>query len=165
MNEIFTVTQKMIEWFSGDRRRIQHLLKVHAYARHIAIGEGLDDAARTTVEIAALVHDIGIRPAEEQFGRADGKLQEQLGPQAAREVLGDLCGVSTLDRVAFLVGHHHTYTGVRDLDLRILIEADALVNLAEEDARPKAVQTWYRNVFRTQTGQWLCRTVFADAFA
>lgn len=45
-----------------------------------------------------------------------------------------------MDRVCWLVGHHHTYTDIRDLDYQILVEADCLVNLYEDDAPRSAVE-------------------------
>ena len=35
-------------------------------------------------------------------------------------------------RVCWLIGHHHTYSNIRDIDHQILVEADFLVNMAEE---------------------------------
>ncbi len=48
---------------AGDARRIQHFAKVHAFAALIGRAEGLDEETQLTLEAAALVHDIGIRPA------------------------------------------------------------------------------------------------------
>ena len=39
---------------------------------------------------------------------------------------------SLIDRVCFLVGHHHTYTEIDGIDFQILVEADFLVNAREE---------------------------------
>ena len=45
--------------------------------------EKLDTETLFILEAAALVHDIGIKNAEKKFGRCDGKLQEQEGPEEA----------------------------------------------------------------------------------
>ena len=37
------LTEKMIEYDKGSPKRIQHFLKVHAFARMIGIEEGLDE--------------------------------------------------------------------------------------------------------------------------
>ena len=90
MNEqilIDDVCRRMIAFDRGDAKRIQHFLKVHAYARLIAHGEKVDTKTQRIIELAALVHDIGIHPAEEKYGRCDGKLQEQEGPAPARALL------------------------------------------------------------------------------
>lgn len=161
MNKIYSLTQNMIEFDAGNARRIQHFIKVHAFAALIAEGEGLDGDIRFTLEAAALVHDIGIKIAEEKFGRCDGKLQEQEGPAAAREMLSTLgFEEERIERICYLVGHHHTYTNVDGMDYQILLEADFLVNLHEgkhtEESRKSALTT----IFKTQTGIQICKTMF-----
>ena len=68
---------KMIAYYAGDPKRIQHFTKVHSYARIIGVGEEMDAASLFILEAAAYTHDIGIKPAEEKYGSSDGKLQEQ----------------------------------------------------------------------------------------
>lgn len=70
------LTDATIEFFNGDPKRIQHFIKVHSFARQIAVGEGVSAETLNTLEAAAVVHDVGIKPAEEKYGRCDGKLQE-----------------------------------------------------------------------------------------
>ena len=78
---------KMTEFNAGDPKRIQHFLKVYEFAHVIGIREGLDPETLHILEMAAILHDIGIRPSEEKYGRCDGKLQEQEGPAYAKEIL------------------------------------------------------------------------------
>lgn len=162
MDKITELTYQMIAYDSGDPKRIQHFIKVHSFARLIGIGESLDAHTQKIVEAAALVHDIGIRPAEQKYGRCDGKLQEQEGPAPAREMLEHLgFSKNEIERICFLVAHHHTYHCVDGLDYRILLEADFLVNLYEDNLSKEAVCAALRNIFRTQTGTELCRQIFA----
>lgn len=158
LNALFSA---MIEWFSGDPRRIQHFVKVHSFARLIGMRENLDAEELFTLEAAAYVHDMGIRPGEELYSRNDGKIQEELGPGCAEKMLGSL-GFSeeTTNRVSYLVGHHHTYSNITEADCRILIEADFLVNLYEDGASAEAVRAAYDRIFRTETGRRICRTMF-----
>ena len=65
-----------------------------------------------------------------------------------------------INRVAYLVGHHHTYTNVEGMDYRILLEADFLVNLFEEKSGKEAIEAAYRNIFRTEAGKRICREMF-----
>ena len=58
--------QNMTAFYRGDPARIQHFVKVHSFAAYIGRQEGLSDALQAVLEAAALVHDIGIRPAEEK---------------------------------------------------------------------------------------------------
>lgn len=153
---------EMIGFDAGDPKRIQHFIKVHSLARTIGVGEGADGSTLFTLEAAAIVHDIGIHPAEEKHGgRCDGKLQELEGPAPARAMLEGLgFPADVTDRVCFLVGHHHTYSDIDGLDYRALVEADFLVNLYEDGASEHAVRSALGSVFATRTGTLLLREMF-----
>lgn len=158
---IIELMEAMIDYDKGDARRTQHFLKVHQLARFIGIKERLDSDTQTALEAAALVHDIGIHLAEEQFGRCDGKLQEALGPEPARQMLQRLqFDPVIIERVCYLVGHHHTYSQIDGLDYQILVEADFLVNLYEDGCGWAAVQAAYENIFRTESGRKVCETMY-----
>lgn len=152
---------KMIKFFHGDPKRIQHLIKVHSLSRLIGIGEKLDATSLFILEAAAYTHDCGIRPAEEKYGRCDGKLQEQEGPTVAQQMLLEL-GFENymIERICYLIGHHHTYTNMDGMDYQILVEADFLVNLYEDDANRHTIQKAYDNIFRTDTG----KQIFAQMY-
>ena len=63
-------------------------------------------------------------------------------------------------RAAWLVGRHHTYSGIQGADYRILVEADFLVNLFEKNAPREEIEAVRERIFRTETGRELCRTMF-----
>lgn len=161
MNKIQELTQKMIAYYGGSPKYIQHFIKVHRFAQMIGLEEGLDEHTQFVLEAAALVHDIGIKPADEKYGSHNGKLQEQEGPAPAREMLTEL-GFETADteRICYLIAHHHTYTDVDGIDYRILLEADFLVNLYEDGLSMSAVEAALKNIFRTKAGTRICRTMF-----
>lgn len=145
---------KMTEFNKGDAKRIQHFIKVYEYAHIIGELEGLDEKVQKILDIASILHDIGIHPSEEKYGRCDGKLQEQEGPFYARKMLSDFPEVTKeeIDRVCYLIGHHHTYTNVDGDDYRILLEADFLVNAYEDELSMESICAFKENVFRTKTG-------------
>ena len=151
----------MIDYFAGDAKRIQHFTKVHAFARLLGHEEGLDEHTQFILECAAYVHDIGIRRAESIYGSCTGALQEQEGPAEARRLLEAL-GIApdVVERVCYLVGHHHTYKNMDGADYRILVEADFLVNLYEDHESEKAVRAAYEHIFSTESGKRMCRTMF-----
>lgn len=155
------VIEKMIRHDQGDPRRIQHFLKVHSFAKYIGECEGLDKHTQLILETAALVHDIGIRPAEEKYGRCDGKLQEQEGPKPAEDLLMEAgCPGEIIERVCYLVGHHHTYQNVDGMDYQILLEADFLVNLYEDSVSSEGIKNALQRIFVTKTGKEICETMF-----
>ena len=152
---------EMIHMYSGDPKRIQHFCKVHSFAKLIGEEEGLDERTLFILETAALVHDIGIRLAIEKYGSCAGHLQEQEGPSEAKRMLQELgFERDVTERVAYLVGHHHTYTNIEGMDYQILVEADFLVNLYEEGVKTEAVLAARKNIFRTETGIWALDTMF-----
>ncbi len=153
---------EMIRYYEGDAKRIQHFVKVHSFAKLIGEMEHVEEETMKILEAAAYVHDIGIKPAESKYGFSNGKLQEQEGPAAAREMLERLGFEEKLvERVCYLVGHHHTYTDVNGIDYQILIEADFLVNLYEDGLRGDAAASVCEKIFRTQSGRRICRLMFA----
>jgi HD superfamily phosphodiesterase len=156
------LVRRMAEHDEGSPKRIQHFLKVHAFARTIGILEGLDEETLYILETAALVHDIGIRPALEKYGSEAGPYQEKEGPQPARAMLEEVGGWSEeqIGRVMYLVGHHHTYKDISGIDYRILVEADFLVNLHESSVKYQAILAAEKNIFQTETGKRLLALQF-----
>lgn len=159
MNRLYL---KMIEYYSGDPKRIQHFVKVHSFAKLIGEYEGLPADEMAVLCAAALVHDIGIKPAEEQYGECGGKMQERLGQEPAEKLLREVgFDNDVVSRVKYLVGHHHTYTDIDGIDYQILVEADFLVNLYEDGCSDKAVGIAKDEIFKTATGRKLLDTMFA----
>lgn len=152
---------EMIKLYSSDAKRIQHFTKVHAYAKLIAEMEQVDNRTLFIIQVAALTHDIGIHLAEEKYNNCSGKYQEQLGPPIAKELLARLgFDKDVSERVQYLIGHHHTYTDIDGIDYQILVEADFLVNLYEDNATTESIENAYKKIFKTSSGKILCREMF-----
>jgi len=102
--------QKMIEYFAGDVKRIQHFIKVHSFAKMIGEFEEIDEKQQLILETAAIVHDIGIKNSEIKYNSSAGKYQEIEGPAPAKAMLLKLgYEAEVIDRVCYLIAHHHTY--------------------------------------------------------
>ena len=159
--DINKVTTAMIDYYQGQPKRIQHFLKVHAYAKLIGEQEGLDKEILDILEVAALTHDIGIKISEENYTSSAGKYQEVEGPAVAQQMLEDLqYDKAKTDRVCYLIGHHHTYDQIDGIDYQILVEADFLVNLAEEQSSRETIESVKGKIFKTKTGIWLINKIF-----
>lgn len=155
------VYMAMADYDEGDPKRIQHFTKVYYYAHMIAVGEHLPLKVRQITEIAAMVHDIGIHKAEKSFHSTAGRLQEKLGAPEAVKLLRDMgFPDEVVNRVSYLVGHHHTYTNIDGIDYQILVEADFLVNIYEDDMDEKARENAFEKIFRTETGKKLFRQMW-----
>ena len=148
------VTSKMIDYEAGSPHRINHFLKVYGFAKAIGELEGLEEEDQLILEIASLMHDIGIKPSLEKYGSAEGKYQELEGPIIAKKIFEGLSlGDKIEDRVSFLIGHHHSYDDIRGLDYQILVEADFLVNIFEGEYSQDRIRTIEETIFKTATGK------------
>lgn len=153
----------MVDYDRGDPMRIHHFLKVHDLAAAIGTLEGLDPETQFILETAAILHDIGIHVSEEKYHSSSGKYQEQEGPAEAEKLLRGLGGYTEaqIGRVKYLVAHHHTYGNMDGLDYQILVEADFLVNLYEDNESPETVANVRRKIFKTATGTRLLDDLYA----
>lgn len=144
---------KMVEYYAGDPKRIQHFLKVYIFAGLIGEAEHLPREELFILKTAAIVHDIGIKVSEEKYGSSAGKYQEKEGPAVAEPLLRS-CGYEeeVIDRVLFLIANHHTYDKIEGADYQILVEADFLVNLYEDGSSRKTAENVKKNIFRTEAG-------------
>ena len=154
------IAMEMCRYFGRDIVRVNHSLKVFSFCAIIAKQENLTERVQEIVKAAGLLHDIGIKPSEEKYHSAAGTYQQVEGPPVAREILAGLgCGEDFIERVCFLIAHHHTYHFCEDMDYQILIEADFLVNIFEEnvDEKASAVKQKY---FKTRAGTELLETLY-----
>ena len=153
---------EMISLYGADAKRIQHFSKVHSFAKLIAETENVDADTLFIIEAAALTHDIGIHLCEEKYGSCNGKLQEKEGPAIAKKLLADLHFDDYVsERVQYLIAHHHTYDNITYIDYQILVEADFLVNLYEDEVSKQSIENVYKNIFKTSTGKNICREMFS----
>lgn len=161
--KLATLMAAMIKYDQGDPRRIQHLIKVHDLAATIGILEKLPAEEQFILEAAAILHDIGIHLSEEKFHSTSGKYQEQEGPAEAAKLLSQLGGYTEqqIQRILYLIGHHHTYQDIQGMDYQILVEADFLVNLYEDQSPASAIQNVREKIFRTKAGLQLLDDMFA----
>ena len=67
-----------------------------------------------------------------------------------------------IDRVRYLIAHHHTYDEIDGLDYQILVEADFLVNLYEHTDKYEPIMAARKNIFRTATGIRLLNDMFTQ---
>ncbi|RCX21051.1 hypothetical protein DFR58_101261 [Anaerobacterium chartisolvens] len=155
---------KMIGYFKEDARRIGHALKVYGFACAIAGQEGMSCGEARTLQLAAVLHDIGIREAERKFNSTAGKYQEMEGPPIAEKILAE-CGVEdeVAGRTCFLVGNHHSYTKIDGLDFQILVEADFIVNIQEDGMDKDIVKSIRDKYFKTSAGKNILDSMYLSA--
>ena len=150
--KVAKVMKKMVEYFHGDAKRIQHAIKVHSFSRNIALLSDLKMDKLTVLEITALLHDIGIHECERKYNSTAGHYQEIEGPHIARSLLNGIAlEQDDIDRITYLIGHHHSYHLVDGIDFQILIEADFLVNYMMIKQMKKGILQ-LEKYFRTSIG-------------
>lgn len=146
------ILKEMIIYANGNKKDIAHFLKVHSYARLIGKLEQLDEKTQKILEIAAIVHDIACPLCRKKYGNSNGKFQEIEGPDLVYDFLKPFSLTDLeINRIAYLVGHHHTYENIDGLDYQILLEADFLVNGDEMNADNKTIAAMKNKVFKTAT--------------
>lgn len=153
MNLVSSVINKMILYFDGDVRRINHAMKVHNFAKTIGELEDIGDEKLLVLEVAAVLHDIGIKESERKYNSSAGNYQEIEGPAVAMDILKEFnLDKDFVDRVCYLIGHHHTYTKIDDVDYQILIEADFIINIFEDSIAKENIEIIENKYFKTKTG-------------
>lgn len=155
------ILKEMIIYANGNKKDIAHFLKVHSYARLIGKLEQLDEKTQKILEIAAIVHDIACPLCRKKYGNSNGKFQEIEGPDLVYDFLKPFSLADLeINRIAYLVGHHHTYENIDGLDYQILLEADFLVNGDEMNADNKTIAAMKNKVFKTATGIKLLEYIY-----
>lgn len=152
---------EMACYFGGDMKRICHAFKVYGAACAIASGAQLAQSDRLILGLAAVLHDIGIKESERKYHSPAPKYQQSEGPPVAREILERLgCDPVIIDRVCFLIAHHHTYGAVDGPDFQILIEADFIVNIQEGEFNMKEAGTIREKHFKTDEGKRMLDSMY-----
>ena len=57
-----------------------------------------------------------------------------------------------INRVCFLIGHHHSYSQIDGIDYQILVEADFLVNIYEDNMNESQIKSIRNKIFKTKSG-------------
>ena len=68
--------------------------------------------------------------------------------------------LSDVDRICYLVSHHHHYSNIDGIDYQILVEADFLVNFTQDNMARDNILNVYDKIFKTETGQYICEEMY-----
>lgn len=154
---------KMIKYFNSDVHRINHSLKVYGFAKSIGDLENIGDDKLEILEIASILHDIGITESLKKYNSSSGEYQEIEGPPIALELLKDFnIKGEVVDRICYIIGNHHSYSKIDGIDFQILVEADFLVNIFEETMSNKTIKTIEEKYFKTKTGLSYLKSIYKN---
>lgn len=123
--------------------------------------EKVDEHTLFITELAAYLYDIGVKISKEKYGNSQPQHQEAEGPIIAKDMLSkyDL-PAEDVERICFIIGHHHTYKAIDGIDFQILVEADYIVNLMEGYCKRESIPEMKKNVFKTESGLYLLQQMF-----
>ena len=152
---------KMIAFSEGNIHDIDHFIRVWTYAKTIAELEQLDSETQYILEVAAITHDIACPLCREKYGNTNGKHQEAEGVSMVETFLNDAdMSAHQMEQIKYLVGHHHTLSGIDGIDHQILIEADYIANASENGYDGKNIENFLNQIVKTSTGKQLIKSVF-----
>lgn len=63
----------------------------------------------------------------------------------------------------YLVGHHHTFTGIDGPDYQILVEADYIANASENGYGAQNAESFLQRIAKTAAGKRLIKSVLCRA--
>lgn len=158
---IAQIMEKMIAFSEGNIHDIDHLIRVWTYARTIGELEGLDRETQYILEVAAITHDIACPLCREKYGNTNGKYQEAEGvPMVEAFLNGTGMSAAQIERIKYLVGHHHTFSNIEGADYQILVEADYIANASENGYDEKNIENFLNKIVKTSAGKKLIESVF-----
>ena len=100
---IAQILEKMIAYSGGNLHDINHLICVWTYAKTIGELEGLEQETQTTLEIAAITHDIACPLCRDKYGDTNGKHQELESPPLVEAFFEGLpVGRGGVERISWL---------------------------------------------------------------
>lgn len=157
MSRVNEILIEALKFENGHIRRTQHILKVHSLAKLFAEKLGLDKKALELLEIAAILHDIGINSCKDKG--VNPSLENQL--IEVKMILSNFSKKYEISpkeekEIYFLIENHHNYLDLNNLSHQILIEADLIINIFENN---KEGIEGYREYFRTDIGREILDTL------
>ncbi|MDD3223893.1 MAG: HD domain-containing protein [Clostridium sp.] len=155
------IMNDMIKYFGNDVRRINHAIKVYGFSKTLCELENLNENSKFILEVSAILHDIGIKVSEEKYNSSSGKYQEIEGPAVAKAILLKYnLKNETLDRILYLIGHHHSYSKISGCDFQMLVEADFIVNIFEDRINKDSIISIRDKYFKTKSGIYFINSMY-----
>jgi HD superfamily phosphohydrolase YqeK len=163
-NKASSLKRKLLEdleqFFGEDTERIDHAKDVLEFAEELLKEETAD---WHVVVPAAILHDVGIKPAEEKYGSSEASYQEAEGPPVAEKILFKR-GLKTEDvqEICDIIGHHHTPRENETTNFRVVFDADCLVNLRRKvDGKTREErEELIDSTFLTAAGKRMAKRLF-----
>ena len=152
--------KRLEDYFGSDEKRIAHAKNVLKYAEQLLRAEKADPYV---VIPAAVLHDVGIKAAEEKYGSAAARYQEKEGPAIAGRILVEMgYEDQNVYEICAIIARHHSPRAFEDTNFKVVYDADWLVNFPEEVAvrDPEKIRQTIRKIFLTPSGRETAEKLF-----
>lgn len=163
-NKVITIKERLVkeleDYFEGDIKRINHAKNVMHFSEELLKQEKAD---WHIVIPASILHDVGIKVAEAEYGSSAGHLQEKEGPGIARIILLKVgLKKENIDEICEIIAHHHSPGKINTQNFKVLCDADWLVNLKDEiDTKDRTkLQAIIDKIFLTNSGKILAEKIY-----
>ena len=147
-------------FFENDEKRINHARKVTSCAEDLLYKEKADPAI---VIPAAVLHDVGIKIAEDKYGSDAARYQEKEGPAIAAKILSKLnFKQENIVEICEMIAHHHSPGIINTVNFKVLYDADWLVNLKDEikTENKKKLEKLIGRIFLTASGKETAEKIY-----
>lgn len=132
------------EYFKGDEIKAQHFARVYTLSKTIGELEKLPIPVLETLVLSSIVHEIYEDDIE--------KVKELL---VSCDIDND-----SINRVCFIVEHKNDYEHITGLDHQILVEADFIVHIKEENMPEEKIIEIGNKYFFTNYGRAFLKKAF-----
>jgi len=163
-NKSQTIKHRLLEeleqYFGNDTKRISHAKNVMYFAEELMKKENAD---WHIVIPASILHDVGIKIAEQKYNSSAGKYQQEERPVIAKKILLKVgLKKEDIDEICEIIAYHHTPGKIDTLNFKILYDSDRIVNLKDEtDISDKAkLEKIIDKVLLTHNGKALAKEIY-----
>ena len=140
--EINDVALEMKRYYKGDINNIQHVVRVYTLSKTIGELEKLPEETQMYLELASILHEIENMNDIEEILKRNG-IDEDIK-----------------DRVRYIIENRKNYDHVTGLDQQILIEADFIVHIKEENLPSEKIIEIANKYFFTNYGKAFLKKAF-----
>lgn len=163
-NKAVSLKQRLLKelecYFGDDKMRIIHAQNVTCFAEELLRQEAGD---WHIVIPASILHDVGIKIAEEKYGSPEGHYQEKEGPAVAKGILLKLgFKKEDIDNICEIIACHSIPYKINSQNFKIVYDADWMENLKKElDTEDKSkLKEIIDKVFLTKTAKVLAEKLY-----
>ena len=155
------LTKAIEDHFGADTKRINHAKRVLGFAKELLSSVKADE---NIVIPASILHDVGIKTAEQKYGSPSGYYQQIEGPPIARAILEKIgYDENAIKEICEIIAHHHTPGKINTLNFKVLYDSDWLVNLEEEGYTkdPAILKKRIGTIFLTEEGKKIAERIYS----